>query len=179
VKYRRTVLGSSPSWAAIRFFGRPSPRSRRTSRTSIMVTSRYIHASWLRSAARSRRPLSRGQAKGGKGCEKLAPQAGKVLKNLTPEGGKVLKKSSGKGPYVLRTDKIVDADGNLRSVSVREGADGAATFGVPIKLGTLPGRGRQSLPKTSLVQIGQLFRISRHVGGDRRRRLGRTREGKC
>src|SRR5918994_512445 len=93
VRYRRTVFGSSPSWAAIRFFGRPSPRSRRTSRTSIIVTSRYIHASWLRSAARSRRPLSRGQAKGGKGFEKLSP-----------EGGKALKKSLGKGPYVLRTD---------------------------------------------------------------------------
>jgi hypothetical protein len=55
-------------------------------------------ASWLRSAARSRRPLLRGQAKGGIGFENLAPEGGKALKNLTPEGGKVLKESSGKGP---------------------------------------------------------------------------------
>ena len=34
------VFGSSPSWAAMRFFGRPAPRKRKTSLTSIIVTSR-------------------------------------------------------------------------------------------------------------------------------------------
>src|ERR1700737_3364033 len=93
VRYRRTVFGSSPSWAAIRFFGRPAPRSRRTSRISIIVTSRYIHASWPRA-----RPGT------GDLYRAVRRKGGMVLKNLTPEGGKVLKKSSGKGPYVLRTD---------------------------------------------------------------------------
>ena len=67
---RRTVFGSSPSWAAIRLFGRPSPRNRRTSLTSIIVTSRYIHASWPRARPRTGRPLSRGQARGGSGQAK-------------------------------------------------------------------------------------------------------------
>jgi hypothetical protein len=82
----------------MRFFGSPAPRKRRTSLISIIVTSRYIHASWLRCAARSRGPLSRGQAKGGKVLKILPRKGGKVLRNLTPEGGKVLKKWSGKGP---------------------------------------------------------------------------------
>jgi hypothetical protein len=36
--------------------------------------------------ARNRRPLSRDQAKGGKGFENSPPKGGKVSKNLTPEG---------------------------------------------------------------------------------------------
>jgi len=62
-----------------------------------MVTSRYIHASWLRSAARSRRPLSRGQAKGGKGFEKLAPHGGNGFEKPHSRGGKGFEKVVRKG----------------------------------------------------------------------------------
>jgi hypothetical protein len=86
-----------------------------------MVTSRYIHASWSRDAAQNRRPLSRGQAKGGIGFEKLVPEGGKVLKNLSPEGGKVLKKFSEQGPYVLRTDTV-----HLRLMGVCHGCTNLA-----------------------------------------------------
>jgi hypothetical protein len=68
------------------------------------VTSRYIHASWLRSAAGAGDLYRAVRRKGGKVLKNSPRKGGKVLKNLTPEGGKVLKKSSGKGPYVLRTD---------------------------------------------------------------------------
>ena len=91
-------LGASPSWAAMRFFGRPAPRKRRTSLTSIIVTSRYIHASWPRSVAREPETSIARSGERREGFENLAPQRGKRFENLTPEGGKVLKKSSGKGP---------------------------------------------------------------------------------
>src|SRR4051794_34987303 len=81
----------------MRFFGSPAPRKRRTSLISIIVTSRYIHASWLRSVARSRRPLSRGQAKGGKGFENLAPDGGKGFEKPRSRGGKGFEKVVRKG----------------------------------------------------------------------------------
>src|ERR687892_985035 len=97
LRYRRTVFGSSPSWAAMRFFGSPSPRSRRTSLISIIVTSRYIHASWSRVVAQDWRPISRGQAKGGKGFEKLAPEGGKGFEKPHSRGGKGFEKVVRKG----------------------------------------------------------------------------------
>ena len=62
-----------------------------------MVTSRYIHASWSRDAAQDRRPLSRGQAKGGKGFEKLAPEGGNGFEKPHPRGGKGFEKVVRKG----------------------------------------------------------------------------------
>jgi len=108
-------LGSNPSCAASRFFGRPSPRSRSTSLSSIIVTSRYIHASWPGSKPRAG-DLYRAIRRGGKVLKISLRKGGKVLKNLSPEGGKVLKNSSGKGPYVLRTDSV-DPKKILRQVT--------------------------------------------------------------
>src|SRR3979490_3177288 len=88
----------------MRFFGRPSPRSRRTSRISIIVTSRYITPPGPGVRPRIGDLYRAVRRKGGKVLRNSSPKGGKVLKNLTPEGGKVLKKSSEKGPYVLRTD---------------------------------------------------------------------------
>src|SRR6516225_3850391 len=88
----------------MRFFGSPSPRSRRTSLTSIIVTSRYIHASWSGTRPRAGDVYRTVRRKGGKVLKISPPTGGKVLKNLSPEGGKVLRKSSRKGPYLLRTD---------------------------------------------------------------------------
>src|SRR5712692_9221139 len=95
-RYRRTVFGSRPSCAASRFFGTPSPQSRRTSLSSTIVTSRYIHASWLGTATQNKRPIAR-SGEGGKGFEKPGPEGGKGFEKLQSRGGKGFEKVVTKG----------------------------------------------------------------------------------
>ena len=76
----------------------------RTSLNSIIVTSRYIHASCLAAGSGSRR-LPHSQM-GGKVLNKPDSEGGKVSKNLTLKGGKVSKKSSGRGRYVSKPDRL-------------------------------------------------------------------------
>lgn len=95
-RYPRTVLGSSPSFAASRLRGSPARHRRSTSLTSTIVTSRYMPPPG-RDVGPVEAVLARSGA-GGMVLKNPAPSGGKVLKNLRSEGGKVLKKSAERGP---------------------------------------------------------------------------------
>jgi hypothetical protein len=77
------ILGS-PSWAAIRFFGRPSPRSRRTSLTSIIVILRYIHALVPGHGLRPETSIARSGERG-KGFEKVVRKGSLCFENHSPK----------------------------------------------------------------------------------------------
>src|SRR5207249_8345590 len=74
-----------PTCAATPFVGTPTRQRRRTSLTSGMVTSRYIHASWLRAQPRTETAIAR------------SGEGGKVLKNSPPQGGKGFEKPQSNG----------------------------------------------------------------------------------
>ena len=84
-RYRRTVLGSSPSCAASRFRGRPARHRRSTSLTSTIVTSRYIP------------PPGLGTGPGQRRCVAWSAVGGMVLKNPAPAGGKGFEKPQVRG----------------------------------------------------------------------------------